>query len=64
MNTEPGRILVVDDYSTNRLKLASGLKTQGHTVEAAKNGLEALQLLRAQPFDLVLLDIMMPEMDG
>lgn len=64
MNTEPGRILVVDDHSTNRLKLAGGLNKQGHTVETAENGREALEMLRAQPFDLVLLDIMMPEMDG
>jgi class 3 adenylate cyclase len=59
-----GYILVVDDYSTNRLKLSLGLKKQGHTVDTAENGRQALEMLRGQPFDLVLLDIMMPEMDG
>lgn len=64
MINEPGHILIVDDHSTNRLKLSMGLKKQGHTVGAAENGLQALAMLREQPFDLVLLDIMMPEMDG
>lgn len=60
----PGHILVVDDHATNRLKLSIGLKKQGHSVDMAENGRQALNRLRAQPFDLVLLDIMMPEMDG
>jgi serine phosphatase RsbU (regulator of sigma subunit) len=64
MVNEPGHILIVDDHSTNRLKLSLGLKKQGHTVSAAENGLQALEMLRKQLFDLVLLDIMMPEMDG
>jgi serine phosphatase RsbU (regulator of sigma subunit) len=59
-----GRILVVDDLPTNRLKLSLGLRQQGHTVQEAEDGRQALQLLRTQPFDLVLLDIVMPEMDG
>ena len=61
---EQGRILVVDDYRTNRLKLSLGLKQQGHTVAEAESGRQALDMLRAEPFDLVLLDILMPEMDG
>lgn len=64
MTTEQGHILVVDDHRTNRLKLSLGLKQQGHTVDIAENGLQALDMLQAQSFDLVLLDIMMPEMDG
>ncbi len=64
MTHESGHILVVDDHLPNRLKLSMGLKKQGHTAEAAENGLKALDMLREQPFDLVLLDIMMPEMDG
>ncbi|MEW5956854.1 MAG: adenylate/guanylate cyclase domain-containing protein [Chloroflexota bacterium] len=64
MANEQGHILVVDDHATNRLKLSLGLKKQGHTIGLAENGRQALDLLRAQPFDLVLLDIMMPEMDG
>ena len=59
-----GLILVVDDYRTNRLKLSMGLKQQGHTVAQAESGRVALEMLRAKPFDLVLLDIVMPEMDG
>ncbi len=64
MTSEQGHILVVDDQRTNRLKLSFGLKQQGHTVGEAENGMQALEKLRAEPFDLVLLDIMMPEMDG
>ncbi len=59
-----GHILVVDDLRTNRLKLCLGLKQQGHTLKEAGNGREALEMLRAERFDLVLLDILMPEMDG
>jgi len=64
MTNEQGHILVVDDYKTNRLKLSMGLKKQGHTVALAENGRQALDMLRAESFDVVLLDIIMPEMDG
>ncbi len=60
----PGRLLVVDDNKVNRLLLGRGLEQQGHAVAFAENGVQALGMLRAQPFDLVLLDIQMPEMDG
>src|SRR5512138_3095844 len=59
-----GHILIVDDLRTNRLSLSFGLKQQGHTVAEAENGRQALEMLRAESFDLVLLDILMPEMDG
>jgi two-component system, cell cycle response regulator len=59
-----GRILVVDDNRLNRIKLAHSLGQQGHTVSMAENGRQTLEMLRAQPFDLVMLDILMPEMDG
>src|SRR5512143_3723720 len=59
-----GHILVVDDLRTNRLKLSLGLKQQGHTVAEAENGRQALEMLHAESFDLVLLDILMPGMDG
>ena len=62
--TEPGRLLIVDDNKMNRLLLARGLEQQGHQVAFAENGRQALEMLRAQPFDLVLLDVLMPEMDG
>jgi class 3 adenylate cyclase/CheY-like chemotaxis protein len=64
MSITPGHVLVVDDHLTNRLKLSMAVKNLGHTVELAENGLQALELLRAQAFDLVLLDILMPELDG
>ncbi len=64
MKSEHGHILVVDDHRTTRLKLCLGLKQQGHTVSEAENGKQALELLRTEAFDLVLLDILMPEMDG
>ena len=59
-----GKILVVDDHRTIRLKLSLGLQQQGHTVVEAENGVHALEKLRIDSFDLVLLDIVMPEMDG
>ncbi len=58
------RLLVVDDNKVNRLLLARNLEAQGHHVELAENGRVALAMLRASLFDLVLLDIEMPEMDG
>ena len=59
------RILVVDDNEDNRFTLIRRLNRSGYTaVEEAINGKQALELLQAKPFDLVLLDIMMPEMDG
>ncbi|MCB0166809.1 MAG: response regulator [Anaerolineae bacterium] len=64
MTHEHGHILIVDDHKTNRLKLALGLKQQGHTTADAENGRQALDILRTQSFDIVLLDILMPEMDG
>jgi two-component system sensor histidine kinase/response regulator len=62
--TEPGTLLVVDDESTNRDVLSRRLRRQGHTVVTADNGNDALAVMRETPFDLVLLDIMMPDMDG
>jgi len=52
----PGTILIADDNRVNRLLLARGLEHEGHTVVFAEHGGEALDLLRQQPFDLILLD--------
>src|SRR5215212_5744476 len=61
---EPGYLLVVDDNKVNRILLARGLEGDGHKVETAENGKQALDMLRRDSFDLVLLDIEMPEMNG
>ena len=58
------RILVVDDNRLNRFKLQHDLEQQGFVVGQAENGRQALAALRADPYDVVLLDILMPEMDG
>ena len=61
---DAARLLVVDDNKVNRLLLARSLEIQGHHVASAENGRVALELLRREVFDLVLLDMEMPEMDG
>ncbi len=58
------RILVVDDGADNRDVLRRRLERSGHAVETAEHGRRALELLTAMPFDLVLLDVLMPELDG
>jgi adenylate cyclase len=60
----PGRLLVIDDNKVMRLLLARGLEQQGHCVVMAASGPQGLELLKGERFDLVLLDIQMPEMDG
>jgi DNA-binding response OmpR family regulator len=58
-------ILIVDDNADNRYTLSRRLQREGYSdLAEAGNGKEALECLQARPFDLVLLDIMMPEMDG
>jgi signal transduction histidine kinase len=64
MAEEQGHILVVDDNRMNRIKLSRSLEQEGYTVEAAEGGQEALDMLSAQSFDVALLDILMPGMDG
>lgn len=57
-------ILVVDDNGLNRKKMRMAVETLGHQAETAENGATALELLKAGDFDAVLLDIVMPEIDG
>lgn len=59
-----GRILIVDDQPENRAVLSKRLQRQGHTAIEAENGRHALEVLATEPCDLILLDVMMPEMDG
>jgi phosphoserine phosphatase RsbU/P len=60
----PGRILVVDDNLFNRELLSRHLERQGHVVRAAGDGLAALELLRSEAFDVAIIDVMMPGMNG
>lgn len=62
--TDAARLLVADDNKVNRLLLARSLQLLGHDVASVDNGRQALQRLQDEPFDLVLLDLEMPEMDG
>ena len=61
---DPARVLVVDDTALNRDLLTRRVEKLGHQVRTAENGREALALLRAERFDVVLLDLMMPEIGG
>ena len=58
------KILVVDDQPLNVQLLKRKLEREGLTVVAAYNGLEALELVAKDKPDLILLDVMMPDMDG
>jgi adenylate cyclase len=60
----PARLLVAEDNKVNRLLLTRSLELQGHHVDCAENGRVALDLLRHDTYDLLLLDMEMPEMDG
>ncbi|MBI5653804.1 MAG: SpoIIE family protein phosphatase [Chloroflexi bacterium] len=64
MSQHSGKILIVDDNHLNRMLLTRALAEQGHTSASAEHGQRALEMLRADSFDVVLLDIVMPEMDG
>jgi two-component system copper resistance phosphate regulon response regulator CusR len=58
------RVLVVDDSERVRRVLASGLHSHGLATETASDGTEALKVIDSQPIDVVVLDLMMPGMDG
>lgn len=57
-------ILVVDDDPKIRSVLSRGLRFEGYTVQVAEDGTQALQIARIEPPDLVILDVMLPGMDG
>jgi adenylate cyclase len=63
-HAETGNILVVDDNAANREMLSRRLAREGHRVQVVADGPAALDLLRQQPIDLVLLDVLMPQMSG
>jgi CheY-like chemotaxis protein len=64
MNSTIDRILVVDDIADNLLLLQTILESEGYQVELANSGQAALNKIKTAPPDLVLLDVMMPEMNG
>ena len=59
-----GRLLVAEDYPPNQVMARVHLEAGGHTVTIAETGAEAVALCREQTFDLILMDVQMPEMDG
>lgn len=64
MDAQGGVVLVVDDDRMNRVMLSSLLEREGHRVFTAEDGRRALAMMQERRFDIVLLDIVMPEMDG
>jgi two-component system chemotaxis response regulator CheY len=58
------RVLIVDDAATIRMYHRAILETAGHTVTEAVNGIEALEKALVEPFDLYLVDVNMPKLDG
>src|SRR5438552_13434016 len=63
-STPASSLLVVDDNSVNRIMLSRYISKLGYQATLAENGRQALDKLGNEPFDLVLLDVQMPEMDG
>ena len=61
---EPIRILLVDDEEHIRLLFKEELEEEGYHIDLASNGFEAIEKVKGEPFDLVVLDIKMPGMDG
>jgi CheY-like chemotaxis protein len=61
---EPASVLIVDDSRISALKLAKAMRALGHRTQIAADGVEAMQRLRDGRFDIILLDIVMPRMDG
>ena len=64
MTNETGSILIVEDDPINRILLSTCLNEEGHITRTAENGKQALEILHSERIDLVLLDLLMPEMDG
>lgn len=64
ITTRPGRILVADDEPNMRLTLAAILRAEGYDVDTAGNGLQAVEQCRANRYDVILMDIRMPGLDG
>ncbi|MDZ7587816.1 MAG: response regulator [Parasphingorhabdus sp.] len=63
-NRKSARILIADDNRTNQLVLETILTSAGHSVQSAIDGQTAFEIMQAEPFDLVFLDVNMPNVDG
>jgi len=61
---DPKKVLIVDDDMVLRDLYSERLKAEGHNIDTAKNGEEALEAVKANKPDIILLDIMMPKMNG
>ena len=64
MTKTPINILIADDEDLIRNSLSRFIARRGHTVHTAVNGVEALDVLKAKPIDLIILDLLMPEKNG
>src|ERR1700749_2646547 len=64
MTADDGNLLVVDDEVFLRGAVAASLRFLGFDVAVAENGTDALRLARATPFDLLILDVVLPDVDG
>jgi adenylate cyclase len=64
MSESAARLLIIDDNKINRMLISRHLEQQGHRVDTAVNGMEGLERIRSGAYDLVLLDIEMPVMNG
>jgi DNA-binding response OmpR family regulator len=63
-NTAHKSILIVEDDETLQQALAYNLEREGYTVSVATDGQTGLKMARAQPLDLIVLDVMLPQLDG
>ncbi|MEX2461122.1 MAG: response regulator [Paenibacillaceae bacterium] len=64
LRTASLQIIIAEDHEVNQKLLLRILQKLGHSVELAVNGLEVVELVKRKPFDLILMDLQMPEMDG
>jgi len=64
VHIDPMSVLLVEDERVNRLSVQRHLEKLGHTVTEAEDGLQAIDLLKWNDFDVILMDIQMPNMDG